>query len=184
MPPSSRTSLSLLLLLVLTVSLFGASLACGPSCRTGYYYLERPSFNYSSNGCGSYGVSISAPFGANTCCFNHDYCYSNCSTTKTNCDSTFDTCLTAQCGSLNSTAERDTCKAQADLFYGAVMDLGCPAYDSAQDAACECSLSTNYSDNNSNNTYYLSGAEPAVASSAAHIAVLLLIVALSAVAMF
>ena len=35
------------------------------------------------------------------------------------------------------------------------MDLGCPAYDSAQDQACECSTSANYSGNST--TYFLSG---------------------------
>ena len=103
---ASRSVPAALLLLVLSVSLIGSSTACGPSCQAGYYYLERPNFNYTTNGCGSYGVSVSAPFGANTCCAHHDYCYSNCSTTKSNCDTTFDSCLDTQCATLNSTVDR------------------------------------------------------------------------------
>ena len=152
---SSRSLLPLLLLSLLYLSLPGSSTACGPSCMAGYYYLERPNFNYSSNGCGSYGVTVSAPFGANPCCTTHDYCYSNCSTTKSNCDTSFDNCLTTQCATLNSSVDRDACSAQAELFFGAVMELGCPAYDSAQDQACECSLSANYS--SGTGTYYLNG---------------------------
>ena len=174
---SCRSLLALLLLSVLWLSLIASSRACGPSCMTGYYYLERPGFNYSSNGCGSYGVSVSAPFGANTCCQYHDYCYSNCSTSKDSCDSTFDSCLDTQCSTLNSTVDRDACKGQADLFYSAVVALGCPAYDSAQDAACECSTTANYTGNGT--VYYLGSG--AMAGSTLHAAVLLAVLIITAV---
>ena len=170
----SRSILILLLLTILSLSLIASSVACGPSCQTSYFYLQRPNFNYSSNGCGSYGISVSAPFGANSCCSNHDYCYSNCSTVKTACDSNFDSCLTSQCGTLDSSLDQDACKVQARLFYEAVMGLGCPAYTSAQDSACECSSSNNYSLNST--VYYLGGAAGTVSSGVAQLVALLLVV--------
>ena len=174
---SSRSVLLLLLLSILALSLFGSVKACGPSCQTGYFYLERPLFNYTSNGCGSYGVAVDAPFGADNCCLYHDYCYSNCSTTKDNCDNTFHTCLDAGCTNISSTVEREACKIQADLFYAAVMGLGCPAYTSAQDSACECSTSPNYT---GNGTVYYPNSGMA-SGGTVHAAVVLVVAVIAAV---
>lgn len=179
---SSRSILTLLLLSILALSLLGTATACGPSCVTGYYYLERPLFNYTSNGCGSYGVSVDAPFGANSCCTNHDYCYSNCSTTKDSCDTSFHTCLDTQCTAINGTAERDACRVQADLFYTAVMGLGCPAYTSAQDTACECSSVRNYSGNGT--VYYLNSGSNIVLGGSVHAAVVLTVWMIAAVVLW
>ena len=142
----SRLSFPCLLVLTLSLGLLLVSLpaarGCSQNtCRAGYAYELIPAFNFSTNGCGSYGVSVSAPFGADPCCRSHDFCYSFCNSTKTQCDSAFQQCLHTQCQA-DSGVDQDACDAQAVLFYDAVMDLGCPAYSSAQDQACECTNGT------------------------------------------
>ena len=100
-----------------------------------------PGFNFSTNGCGSYGVSVDAPFGADPCCAAHDFCYNYCNSTKAQCDSTLEQCMQTQCQN-DTGVDRDACKAQAVLFYNAVLDLGCPAYTDSQDQSCECTNGT------------------------------------------
>ena len=186
---ASRVSLLVTFVLCVSLALFLSSAAAAScsqqQCRTGFLYQQLPGFNFTTNGCGSYGVDVNAyvhlphtplhhpphipltrlpltpplppspahawrrPFGVDPCCASHDYCYSNCSTTKAACDSQFDACMKAVCSN-ETQPEQDACDVEADAFYTAVMDLGCDAYESAQDQGCECS--------NGTSVYFLSAA--------------------------
>jgi hypothetical protein len=131
----ARLPLTILLLAAVAVSLCAA--CTQPSCSTGTYGAI-PGFTPTSNGCGSYGVSVDAPFGVTPCCNQHDICYHSCSTSKSDCDDRFDQCMKDVCDSEDD-LEKIACRAQAELFYQAVMDLGCRAYLNNQEAGCQCS---------------------------------------------
>jgi hypothetical protein len=131
----ARLPLTILLLAAVAVSLCAA--CTQPSCTTGTYGVI-PGFTPTSNGCGSYGVSVDAPFGVTPCCNQHDICYHSCNTSKSDCDDRFDQCMKDVCDSEDD-LEKIACRAQAELFYRAVMDLGCRAYLNNQEDGCQCS---------------------------------------------
>merc|ERR1712183_15468 len=126
-PPKmiARLPLTILLLAAVAVSLCAA--CTQPSCTTGTYGVI-PGFTPTSNGCGSYGVSVDAPFGV----------HHSCNPSKSDCDDRFDQCMKDVCDSEDD-LEKIACRAQAELFYRAVMDLGCRAYLNNQEDGCQCS---------------------------------------------
>jgi secretory phospholipase A2 len=135
----SRLPLAILFVLALAVALCSA---CDrPTCRTGTY-VSNPNFVASGGGCGSYGISIDAPFGANSCCDQHDICYHTCTASKDSCDDAFDTCMQNSCDDEDD-LEKVACRVQAEVFYKAVMELGCRAYQGDQEDACQCSDGSN-----------------------------------------
>ena len=132
----SRLTLAIVLVVAMAVALCSAD--CDqPRCRTGTYVVN-PSYTAGGGGCGSYGIDIDAPFGANSCCEQHDICYHTCTQSKESCDDAFDTCLENSCDDEDD-LEKVACRAQGELFYRAVMALGCGAYKDDQEEACQCS---------------------------------------------
>ena len=88
------------------------------------------------------------PVGADfrTACNNHDICYGTCGSNKKTCDSTF-------LGELNAACDKkfnnfwgkishglDNCYIAAGIYYGAVALGGSGAFNSAQQAACDCCM--------------------------------------------
>jgi secretory phospholipase A2 len=123
--------------LVVTIAVAMCSACDQPTCSTGTYGII-PGYIATTNGCGSYGISVDAPFGATPCCNQHDLCYQLCNTTKSECDDAFDQCMRAACDDDND-LEKVACRVQAEVFYNAVMDLGCRAYQNNQELGCSCS---------------------------------------------
>jgi len=67
------------------------------------------------------------------CCSAHDACYGTCHPRdKKMCDSTFNDCMKAKCGS------KTICKGLAFMFYEAVNMLGSGAYNGSQNRVCKC----------------------------------------------
>lgn len=115
--------------------------------------VPHPGYTPSFNGCGPEG-SVVTNFVPNTfglanfttCCDNHDICYGTCLSAKDGCDSTFYSCLAAECNTwyqvINHGVIYDqlyqNCLTAATVYYSAVHFRGGGAYTSAQDGACDC----------------------------------------------
>jgi secretory phospholipase A2 len=126
-----------MMLILAAVAVAMCSACDQPRCSTGTYGALS-GYTASTNGCGSYGVSADAPFGATPCCNQHDLCYQSCNTTKSKCDDAFDQCMKTACDDDND-LEKVACRVQAEAFFNAVMDVGCKAYKKNQGEACGCS---------------------------------------------
>jgi hypothetical protein len=90
-------------------------------------------------GCGSYGFAIDSKW-HNSCCDEHDKCYSTCLKTRTECDTAFQTCMQSKCKAVGGKKEKEECSSQASMFHSATSMLGCDAFQSSQEEACSCSL--------------------------------------------
>jgi hypothetical protein len=135
------------------------SVKCAFDCNDirygkGWYPYPRPNFKPSFNGCGADGDGWFAttvrktldfvPKSWTKCCNAHDVCYGTCKKAKHDCDNEMLSCMTGQVRlfSLKSNLSNDEekcVKYKLDkVFYQAVNQLGCSAYQSAQKEACEC----------------------------------------------
>ncbi|CAF1048058.1 unnamed protein product [Brachionus calyciflorus] len=120
---------------------------CYVSCPGGASLVPRPDPIVDINGCGSYNIHIDFElFNAgefNGCCNGHDTCYENCSSTKKNCDSTFEKCLNNVCNTWAiaenwGLIQRAACAGVVKAMNKAVETLGCTAYKNAQLRGCKC----------------------------------------------
>ena len=98
---------------------------------------QNPDIPPSSNGCGSYGVTIDmkwCPY-LNNCCDQHDLCYDRCDTTKAVCDQAFLTCTqNPPAGCLRKVY----CKLTGQLMYEGVNLAACDAFLNARKRICFC----------------------------------------------
>ena len=173
-PPSTQafcfsSSLPLVLLVaLLCLSLPSASLGCvqdSYSCIVGFHYQQQPGVSYSNEGCVAANISVSAPFGLSACCQSHTACYHNCTQTRTQCDSTFTSCMTAACDAQTGD-DQSLCNVVADGVEVALTDADCGVYSDAQAASCECS--------NGTSVYFISAAQHRTLSPYAAAAVMML----------
>ena len=80
-------------------------------------------------------------------CNNHDVCYSDCSKSRSLCDSDWHEAMRNSCRAcLNNIPMADRvqfladCYGWADLYYTIVFALGGSAYDRRQESACHCNM--------------------------------------------
>uniref|UniRef100_A0A5S6R5F8 Group XIIA secretory phospholipase A2 n=1 Tax=Trichuris muris TaxID=70415 RepID=A0A5S6R5F8_TRIMR len=100
----------------------------------------------SSNGCGTYGVTIPRPLlpMITACCDVHDLCYSTCGVRRRVCDRQLNFCFDRVCASVTQQPPRfldsdpDACWVMARLFDALVKNLGCRAFLKAQAMHCYC----------------------------------------------
>jgi hypothetical protein len=112
--------------------------------------VQDPNYTPGGLGCGAVklvhqsGSAILNTFETySNCCSAHDYCYSNCSMSKAECDQEFYTCTFCSCySSFTTSAETSSCQEHACLFYQALDNFGCDAYKTAQGNACMCQSET------------------------------------------
>ncbi|ELT91152.1 hypothetical protein CAPTEDRAFT_184158 [Capitella teleta] len=125
-------------------SLFSAVEDCTYTCPDGGMPVERPGFKATSNGCGSFGVTVdlkSMP-GMTECCNTHDFCYGRCNADKSACDRKLRSCFNQICvkKEVNGDDEGEVkeCQQNTQLFYAGVSTFGCQFYLDAQKEACTC----------------------------------------------
>ncbi|CAI5707071.1 unnamed protein product [Peronospora effusa] len=115
------------------------SLPCEPfSCRPKRAPAPVKDFEFTSNGCGTSGMSISASKDFQECCDWHDACYSVCGMPKATCEKRLQKCMKAKCREIRSYKKREECVSTAKIFYIGANMVGCPAYEDAQKEACKC----------------------------------------------
>jgi secretory phospholipase A2 len=110
------------------------------TCPSGERLINEPNYTPSTNGCGPQNIPFTAPsFSFLDCCTNHDYCYSNCSRTKEDCDNEFYACTYCSCfDAYDGDTEIDICQEIACVYFQAVDEFGCDAYQTAQGNSCIC----------------------------------------------
>jgi len=102
--------------------------------------VQDPDYEATTNGCGPQSIPFTAPsISFEECCNAHDLCYADCSKTKRRCDDEFYTCTFCSCedeygGGIDATI----CEELACLYYQAVDEFGCDAYETSQENACMC----------------------------------------------
>lgn len=88
---------------------------------------------FTSNGCGTDSIRISAPPELIPCCSVHDACYSICGISRSFCDTEFGKCLKSRC----NRGDGD-CEGQANMLSQGVVMFGCTAFLDAQKSVCTC----------------------------------------------
>ncbi|CAI5723529.1 unnamed protein product [Peronospora destructor] len=112
---------------------------CEPfSCRPKRALAPVKDFEFTSNGCGTSGMSISSGKDFQECCDWHDACYSVCGMPKANCEKRFQKCMKVKCREIRSQKKREECMSTAKVFYIGANMVGCSAFEDAQKEACEC----------------------------------------------
>ncbi len=133
---SLRQPIPLLLLLVILCStLYSTINACSAmTCPSGLSLFQ--AYAQTFNGCGSGKMaSITPQLSFQGCCNNHDKCYGTCGSSKSNCDSTFQTCMKRTC---RSGILGLPCRLAADAYFQAVKTFGCNPFQNAQQEKCKC----------------------------------------------
>merc|ERR1712150_186266 len=116
---------------------------CKFKCENGNKPKPRVGHKPSSNGCGSYGFQFDTaelPM-MTTCCDDHDRCYDTCNSNKERCDEVFSKCLKQMCDQMEygfSAEDYEGCKATTELIHTGTEMLGCKAFRTAQETACDC----------------------------------------------
>lgn len=92
-----------------------------------------------ADGCGKPGLKVNIDFPFESCCHQHDVCYSSCTKHKNSCDFEFINCMNSTC---NMVAPNDECRhAAVNLFDDTVtlaQESACTSYLGAQKQACSC----------------------------------------------
>ena len=130
---------------------------CGYSCPNGGYPTAKLGYKATPNGCGSIDTTMFARDLASyvpqveQCCNVHDECYGTCSSGKGQCDGAFRECLRGVCTTAKQLIKAvggkfdvsEMCEAAITGVTAVVQTGGCPAYRSAQEAACVCASGPN-----------------------------------------
>ncbi|TDH69698.1 hypothetical protein CCR75_001297 [Bremia lactucae] len=110
--------------------------AVAPSTVTSFNHVR--DFEFTSNGCGTSGMSVATAQEYQECCDWHDACYSTCGMPKANCEKRLHKCFKAKCSALQDATKQEECTTTAKIFYISANMMGCQAYQDAQKEACEC----------------------------------------------
>lgn len=112
--------------------------------------VPHPGYTCVPNGCGAAnGAAFPGSFGAASflnCCNGHDCCWGTCNGDRNGCDNAFLACLQASCdaayppNSIPNRIRNSSCRATASGYFSGVQTdtWGTPAYNAAQQAACDC----------------------------------------------
>jgi secretory phospholipase A2 len=110
---------------------------CAYKCANGATPTQNPAEPPSSNGCGSYNITVdmkTCPY-LNECCNQHDICYDQCGTSRAACDLALYNCTQhppADC------ILKVYCKLFGLGMYNGVNVLACDAFLNAQKRVCSC----------------------------------------------
>ena len=109
-------------------------------CADGSTPATNPNFVPSTNECGPQSFPVGAPeFSFAQCCQDHDYCYPICGKDKRDCDYEFYECMACSCyAEYDNLMSREACLVLACVYFEAVDNFGCDAYESSQIAGCVC----------------------------------------------
>ena len=118
---------------------------CVYKCKNGEKPIPRKGHVPSSNGCGSFGLTLNTKAlpEMTKCCDQHDFCYDTCNSDREKCDNDFKHCLSTICERLKPGLTEKLykgCKDTADMIYTGTYALGCSPFLSAQENACDCSI--------------------------------------------
>ena len=110
------------------------------TCSNGQTPVQDPNYEPSTNECGSSGFPIGAPeFAFSECCNNHDFCYPVCGKEKRTFDYEFYSCMACACeDAYDTSVGEELCLVLACLYFQAVDEFGCGAYEDSQDTGCIC----------------------------------------------
>jgi secretory phospholipase A2 len=111
--------------------------------------IIHPTYKATSNGCGAYGMQITAAqdeFKFTPACDIHDICYGTCNSDRSKCDAAFLKDMHHICNRIDSKSNRDQfnrCKETAKTYHQMGKIFGCSTYAASQKEACHCQKKSN-----------------------------------------